>query len=127
MTTKVSSDMVADDIKKFEFTRELGSPTASEIHTISNDVLNPFELVSVSYNHRVSSGSATSQFDLLKNSSAISEYENLNTVDGQVTKTTGTVGASANQFDAGDTFEIRLDTIGANTDYLVLTFHCKLL
>lgn len=127
MTTKLPQSMVTDGLQTFEFTRELASPTAGEIHTISNDILNAFELISVSYNHRVSSGSATSQFDLLKNGSALSEFENLNTVDGQVTKSMGTVGLAANQFASGDTFEIRNDTIGANTDYLVLTFHCRLL
>jgi hypothetical protein len=119
--------MMDDVIVTYEFTREIGSPTAGEVYTLSNDILNPFELVSVSYNHKVSSGSATSQFDVLKNSTALSEYGNLATVDSQVTKTTGTVGLAENQFAAGDTFEISLDSVGANTDYLVITFHCKVL
>jgi len=127
MTTTVSNEMVESNLNTFEFTREIGSPTTGETHTISNDVLNPFEIISVSYNHRVSSGSATSQFDVLKNGSPISEYENLSTVDSQVTKTTGTPGTSGNQFAAEDTFEIYLDSVGANTDYLVFTFHCELL
>lgn len=127
MPTKVSSGMVDSDLNRFEFTREIGSPVAGETYTISNDVLNPFEIVSVSYNHRNSSGTATSEFELRKNGVAITEYDGLTTVDSQVTKTTGTEGESGNQLEAEDTFEIYLNSVGANCEYLVMTFHCVLL
>jgi len=127
MTTKVSSNMVDTDLSTYEFTREIGSPTAGEIYTVSNAVLNPFEIIAVNYNHKNSSGTATSQFDILKNGSPISEYENLVTVDAQVTQAVGTPGASGNQLASGDTLEIEVDSVGANCDYIVITFHCRVL
>ena len=125
---KIEPNALGDSIKTFEFSLNIPGPVAA-IYAQSNDVLNPFKILSISYNNTVSSGTDDTIFDILKNGTTFTgDFHDLTTVTGQVTKTAATIpNLAENSFAAEDTFEVEITTLGANVDFLTITFHAEML
>lgn len=125
---KIGPEALEDSVKTFEFTLSIPGPTAAT-YAVSNDVLNPFKINSISYNNTVSSGTDDTTFDVLKNGVTFTgDFHDLVTVTSQVTKTLATTpNLAENSFAAEDTFEIEITTLGSNVDFLTVTFHAELL
>lgn len=125
---KIEPAALGDSVKTFEFTVNIPGPIAAT-YTQSNDVLNPFKILSISYNNTVSSGTDDTTFDIIKNGTTFTgDFHDLVTITGQVTKASATApNLAENSFAAEDTFDIEITTLGSNVDFLTLTFHAELL
>ena len=125
---QIGPDSLKDAVRTFEFTVNIPGPIAAT-YTQSNNVLNPFKILAISYNNDVSSGTDDTTFDIIKNGTTFTgDFHDLVTVTGQVTVASATApNLAENSFAAEDTFDIEITTLGANVDFLTLTFHAELL
>ena len=125
---QIGPDSLKDSLRTFEFTSQVAGPT-SATYTITSSVLNPFKILAVYYSNDVSSGTDNTTFGLKKNGVAMTgDFSPLTTVNGSVTFKDATApNLAENSFAVGDTFEYTIGTLGANVDFITLTFHAELL
>lgn len=120
-TTKITTEMVEDDLKKEEFSISIEDP-AVKTYPISLSVNRPFLIKSVYYTVTSSDDTGVCQFDLLKDGSPIARWEDVSVDDTiQFILTNDAVDNAA---DNGDKLELRVDSVGGtDQNALTVTFH----